>query len=367
MNNGLSTYLDFIRLAAAMVVFLTHAGYDQFTSGWLLPVGQYGHDAVVIFFVLSGFVIAHVVEHKETTPGEFFLARLARLWSVVMPALVLTLVLDYIGSRIDYSVYAGPWFHPDNWPWRLLANLFFINELWFASIRPLSNGPFWSIGYEFWYYVAFAALTFPRPPRRIWLFVGCALLMGPKILALLPVWLLGVWACRQSRRVVLSPWAGWLFFLAPWLLYVMYRGFGGNAILAESTQSLFGEAFVQRYLDHSQEIANDYVVGCLVAMHFVGATAVSQSRIFLAALVRHEKPIRFFANYTFTIYLLHFPLLLFFAAIIHNDPHNPVHQFVLLAGTILAILLVGTYTERKKRHLRNCLRGLSRRLQSGLG
>lgn len=300
MNKATSTYLDLVRFSAAMVVFLTHAGYELFTSGWLLPVGRYGHDAVVIFFVLSGFVIAYVVENKESTPEAFFVARLARLWSVVIPALGLTLMLDYVGSRADYILYAESSFRTDVPIWRLFANLFFINEIWFTSVRPFSNGPFWSIGYEFWYYIAFAVLSFTRASHRGWVFIICALLMGPKILVLMPVWMLGVYAYRKSTRRVLTPGAGWGLLVVPILIYAVYRGLRVNVFLDEGTRSLLGSGFMDRYLGYSQRFANDYLVGCLVAVHFVGVVAVSRGYFFSKALAYLETPIRFLAGYTFS-------------------------------------------------------------------
>lgn len=362
MNQTTSTYLDLVRFSAALVVFLTHAGYELFTAGWLLPIGRYGHDAVVIFFVLSGFVIAYVVENKESTAAAFFVARLARLWSVVIPALALTVLLDYLGSRADYSLYAASLFRTDMPIWRLVANLFFVNEIWFISVRPFSNGPFWSIGYEFWYYIAFAALSFSRASHRGWAFMICAVLMDPKILVLMPVWWLGVYAYRKSTQHVLPPLAGWGLLVLPILIYAVYRGLRFNVLLDEATRSLLGSRFIDQYLGYSQAFANDYLVGCLVASHFVGVVSVSRGYFFAKALAYLERPIRFLAGYTFSVYLLHFPLLLFFAAMIGNDPTNAVHQFAVLAGTVLIILLVGTYTEKRKAGVKDLLSIMTSRL-----
>ena len=33
---------------------------------------------------------------------------------------------------------------------RMLAAVTFTNELWFNSVRLFTNGPYWSLGYEFW-------------------------------------------------------------------------------------------------------------------------------------------------------------------------------------------------------------------------
>ena len=103
------------------MVFLVHAQYER-TGGlsFAAPLANLGNDAVMVFFVLSGFVIAYVADKKEKTFHDYALSRLARLYSVAAPALALTVVVDYVGSRIDYSLYTGWDFLTDHpwWRWR---------------------------------------------------------------------------------------------------------------------------------------------------------------------------------------------------------------------------------------------------------
>src|SRR6266536_4733067 len=181
MNKASSIYLDLVRFLAAATVFLVHAQYERFTGGLPLvaATAKLGNDAVMVFFVLYGFVIAYVADKKEKTLKDYALSRLARLYSVAAPALALTVAVDYIGSRIDYGLYTG-WDFPTDHPlWRVLANFFFVNELWFFSVRPFSNGPYWSLGYEFWYYVIFAAAFYLKPPVRYCLVVLSCCIAGP--------------------------------------------------------------------------------------------------------------------------------------------------------------------------------------------
>lgn len=77
MNKTLSIYLDFVRFSAACIVFLIHARYARITGGTLGDLGDYANDAVMVFFVLSGFVIAFVASTSETTPSDYIVARLS--------------------------------------------------------------------------------------------------------------------------------------------------------------------------------------------------------------------------------------------------------------------------------------------------
>lgn len=188
MPKLLSAYLDLLRFAAAVLVFIVHANYERFTGGLptLWRVARLGNDAVMIFFVLSGFVIAYVSETREKEAAVYFSARLARLWSVTIPALALTFVLDYTGKQLSPAMYDGYWFQESSPILRTVANLFFINEIWFWSIRPFSNGPYWSIGYEFWYYVIFAATLFLKGNKQKIAIASLAIFIGPKILCTAP-------------------------------------------------------------------------------------------------------------------------------------------------------------------------------------
>lgn len=352
MNQIVSIYLDLVRFLAATLVFIAHANYDRFTSGWLDDLSGYGNDAVMVFFVLSGYVIAYVTDKREDNYKAYFLARFSRLWSVVVPALALTVVLDYVGSRVDYSIYAGWWFRSDDPIWRLLTNLFFVNELWFSSVRPFSNGPFWSIGYEFWYYVAWAALAFGKSIWRWIIFALAALVMGPKILLLLPVWLFGVFAYEKSKTFEPSPFLGWILIVGSILFYGAYQHFEIEGYLRSETLRVLGPELVKD-LSFSDRFVSDYLVGILVAAHFVGIILASNQ---LGFLLRHiKRPIQFLAGYTFSIYLLHYPLMHFFAAVIKNDPDNWFHQMIILVCTIASILLIGTFTEKKKSTVRRIL------------
>ena len=87
---GFALYLDLVRVVAALAVLLSHV-LPVFGFGKFFPA--YGHDAVVVFFVLSGFVIAYACDRKDVTFLDYALSRLVRLWPVAAPALILGMVL----------------------------------------------------------------------------------------------------------------------------------------------------------------------------------------------------------------------------------------------------------------------------------
>src|SRR4051812_33489695 len=120
MNRETSVYLDAVRFLAALAVFFSHVGARYFSNGFLWQAVSLGAPAVVVFFVLSGFVIGYVTERRETSGHDYVVARAARLYSVVVPTLLLTACFDWVGSQINPDAYknvvqlfgAGAWSLP---------------------------------------------------------------------------------------------------------------------------------------------------------------------------------------------------------------------------------------------------------------
>lgn len=346
MNRATSVYLDLVRFLAALLVLLTHLAYARYSGGMLLWLRTYGNDAVMIFFVLSGFVIAHVAATRDHDIRSYFINRLARIYSVAVPAILLTVVLDQTGRLINPAAYEGFWYQDSQPLLRVLTALTFTNELWFTSWRLFTNGPYWSVGYEFWYYALFAVLWYTRGALRIGYTVAIALLTGPKILMLFPIWMAGVWVYRRQQRVTVGPRAGWFLFLGSFIGYLAFRLTGTRDLLLQWSYQQWGHEFVEGSLRWSNEFLSSYLLGTLVIANFIGFHAISAT---LAPwLERHAARIQSWAGYTFSIYLFHYPLLQFLAATGLFPATSPLAVTALGLCTLLLCRLLGEYTEKRK-------------------
>lgn len=346
MPRGLSLYLDLVRFGAALAVLVTHLAYPELSGGMLLPWRLLGNDAVMVFFVLSGFVIAYAAEAKEPTPGAFVRSRLARLWSVAVPALILTVLLDRWGAALAPAAYAQWWYQASDPLWRALRALTFTNELWFASVRPFSNGPWWSLGYEAVYYAIFAALFYGRGWKGRLLAGALLLAAGPKIALLLPIWWLGVWAWKRTRRATLPADKAALLFVGTLAAYALFRWSGLPLVFKGWTEQALGADGVATYLHFSDEFLSSYVIGPLVALHFVAAHGLA--RALEGLLAPWRRAIVWLAQSTFALYLLHYPLLRFVRAAVPYDAHDPWHVAGVLLGVTGLCVLVGPLIERTK-------------------
>jgi peptidoglycan/LPS O-acetylase OafA/YrhL len=223
-----SEHIDMLRGAAAGFVLCDHLRSYTFTNfgslsdPGLLTMGFYavtsfGPQAVMIFFAMSGFLVGgKVLEDmligRWSWPG-YFLRRLTRLWIVLVPALVITLILDgislYFTGGIDYDpamrIYTSG---PDiNTPLNhslttFLGNIAFLQTIYVPIFG--TNGPMWSLANEFWYYVIF--------PLGAGIFLVhnslCRRLVAIGVLAffifVLPWWLLyggAIWGGRSRSRL----------------------------------------------------------------------------------------------------------------------------------------------------------------------
>src|SRR5438270_12814711 len=88
-----SLLLDIVRFGAAVIVATGHVTQGFFSTGWP-DLTDNAVESVGVFFVLSGFVIRYVTRLKYARIGEYWIDRASRIYSVVIPAVVFTLLAD---------------------------------------------------------------------------------------------------------------------------------------------------------------------------------------------------------------------------------------------------------------------------------
>ncbi len=347
ISPSLSLYLDLTRFTAALLVVLSHA--------WLVllpahPLHWPGPAAVIVFFVLSGFVIAYVTDGHDRTLADFTLNRLSRLWSVALPALVFGVVLFHFAGRSVFSpepADGGTWL-------RTGVNALFIGQAWFINVAPPLNGPFWSLNYEAWFYAIFGAWVYLSRSARAPVAAVLAILAGPKILLLMPCWLLGAlvyWNIGRwspTERVATAVWACSL------VLAILLVKSAIGTTLHDAFQA--GWPRTAALLAFSGYPLTDYALAILVALNFYAA---AHAHRLAGLLLPFRKPIRLLASFTLTIYLFHLPLLILFWDVLHAPAWFCV---VALSASIVGL---GYLTEHRRRDLRRLLAFVAARFSAG--
>jgi len=329
-----SFFLDFLRAAAALGVVAAHLTVTHLahSAGYFQP---YGHLMVLIFFVLSGFLIAASVDGKAVDARRYTALRLGRLWSVLIPCLLLTFALQLTVGAIEPQHAAD--FQRGHTALRFTLPIFFLNEVWFNSAAPPFNLPLWSLAYEAWYYAFFGVWVFVRSPvRRGFILLAMAAVVGPKVLALFPAWLIGVGLLKILRSPGrLRPWAwpillGSLAFVAAWFAF----------------NPQWPSPIGYRPMFFSAAFLSDCIFGLAVAAVILGVELL-WGQCTPAPWI--DVPVRKAAAVSFTLYLVHFPLMVTAGAILPYDPANPWHICGIVAAILAVAFALGSWIEPQRR------------------
>ncbi len=333
MTRATSAFLDVLRLSAAFTVFLAHTAH-YWKPDAVGSMQVVAHDAVIVFFVLSGYVIAYTAKEKCNGARDYVIARLSRLYSVVIPALLLTLLLWPLGRELDPGLYAS--YARDGAGLRYLLTLLHLNETWFIDAYPPSNTPFWSLGYEAWYYVLFGVAWFIRGKKmRAVLLAGCALAAGPKVLLLLPPWLIGALACFWREKLVLGRRVA-----AVGLVITLVATGAALCWLPDWPQAPGARPWYFSGAALSDCILS---VGWAALIWFfhraLGQVPLSE---------RLYRGVRWCANHTFSLYLYHAPLVIFATALIPPLGMSLAAGLGVMAVILLVVMGLGAVTEGQR-------------------
>lgn len=200
--------LDAARGLAAAVVCVSHVVISENSPGPSPLVFHLGDEAVIAFFLLSGFVIhwsSHQQGHFEG-PRTYFIKRAVRVYSVWVPAMI----------AIAAIAYCEKWWSPaETWP-RALCNVLMLQDI--SRLKPavicdplFRNTPLWSMHYEWWFYVAYPVVLLVAAPTRRTHVVGALAILGGVTYVILPnplsrllmyfsIWWIGVEAAASMRR-----------------------------------------------------------------------------------------------------------------------------------------------------------------------
>ena len=308
MNPALSIWLDLCRVLAALAVFVGHSRYFGVAPAQVgLAWHRSADDAVTAFFVISGMVIAHTTHSRNSSGRDYVLARASRVYSVALPAVLFVFAIDLLGMRFDASVYDANYQYPK--PLEFIAfHGLFLGETWFGSSHPFSMAPYWSLGYEVWYYAWFGCLVYLQGRARSVAATAVLLLMGPRIWLLLPTWWLGVALYRHLDGLRCSRSIGVALMALAIGGYAVFLGSGMRAVTDQASLHLyaaFSEMAPTPFLKGASVHAlSDYVVAALFSAFVVGC---ANCRFEFGP--RSARAIRILAGYTFTFYLIHFSLL----------------------------------------------------------
>lgn len=317
--------IDGLRALAVLPVILFHAGFENFSGGYV---------GVDVFFVISGYlitsIIANDIENKNFSIVNFYERRARR----ILPALFLVMAVcipfawlllipsdlkDFGQSLVAVSSFSS-------------NILFWIESGYFeteAELKPLLHT--WSIAIEEQFYILYP----------IFLYFAWRLSFRKTIFALVLIFfislLLAEWAAyfKPSANFYLLPTRGWELLLGAFTaFYLKYNNFFQNTLLNQ-TLSILGFGMIVYSIivyDSSTPFPSFYALvptlgTCMLIIFLVPKTILYK----LFTL----KPIVGIGLISYSIYLWHQPLLAFSRHMFFEN----LTELMLIGICILSILI----------------------------
>jgi peptidoglycan/LPS O-acetylase OafA/YrhL len=348
-----TVHLDAVRGFAALIVLIGHArclflssitGGPHLHSSTTLAAtsskiavpslaasaNSIGHEAVIVFFVLSGLLVGgsvhRLMKKNRWSWKSYLLKRMTRLWMVLIPALLLGAILDHAGMHMfsnPHSIYSAP---PGQGlvavnlnsrysPGILLGNLLFLQNRFVPTAG--SNVALWSLTNEFWYYMAFPFLLLGLSGNiAIWkraicavVFAGILIGIGGSASRLFLVWILGAVVSALPRKIPqpVAKWGTVLFGVILSAAIFWVKTHIVNIVAAEFIIALICACLLYLMLHQTQKAKNG--IYSLVST--------------------------FTSKISYTLYLVHVPILIFLCACINNPwrtwPSTPAHVVITLS------------------------------------
>lgn len=328
-SSSFSSWLDFIRWASALQVVFFHTHHRLFEKISEVPhasrsigiytisaLSSFGGPAVLIFFILSGYLVGGRTLNRYLETGSFSIveyasSRLSRLWTVLIPSIIVV----YILNNLSIYYFDGNMIYNREVAEQDLSgaahvaacNLVFMQLVLCPTFG--DNGALWSLFHEFWYYVSFPLIMFAvwgnisTEKSLIMLCLAASLLfilavnqsVGPNIAGYFAMWMLGVAIARSKKPI------------APGGTSIALALFGCS-LLAWRTFIATGGAMPNDLF--STTTAWDFAVG----IAFVNLIISMKHNSSLPAPPLGSTN-RYLAEFSFSLYVIHTPVINLFVAV----------------------------------------------------
>jgi peptidoglycan/LPS O-acetylase OafA/YrhL len=316
--------LEGLRGILCLSVLLGHYGLDKALGKIDLPF-EFSY-AVDIFFIISGFVLAHSNYYSQHRPTaqEFFVKRMARLYPLHIFSLMAVVLIFFITGRAIPSVI-------------LMQNILLLQNVGLPPNIYNFNFPNWSISVEFWCSIAFYFLTRLLPPK---VFVGLALICLLSVSLFLPCVLTAYPPANIGILFNTGLIRGIIGFSIGVIIY--------QALTVEYLAAFLGSKFVV-YI-------GIVIVAGLYFYKFNPSFAIVfyiASAIVVGGLARQNDLLRFLTygpmawlgKLSFSIYLLHIPMVFLFQMLLGDQSVKGSGKVLLIASVFMSSWISYRYLE----------------------
>lgn len=372
--------LEFIRGGAALLVFICHLVINNpFLKSkiYLNVISNWGTEAVMLFFMLSGVVINLAQKRKYNTPFIFLKNRLLRIYPLYIVGILLaTFVIIFLNTEILN-------------PYKMVGNLFFIGTLQGYIIDvPSSNPVIWSLTFEMFFYLIYCIGIGKSKIKFMLIWFGISLFCIPiyylgiigfpgfliTILSFSSIWLIGYFIAEYSNFIEINSIKVAIIFFA--LLPAISRLHLSNLyydvfkylIFSICASPFFLYCLKSNGLNKNKKILIISLNYAKIAMVFVFASLLLFSNsLFISKIIYIFIPLLFFiipfknisfyllnflkkisiyfGSISYVLYIVHFPILI----LINFYSHGNVFLYILIS--ILLIFPTCNFLEFKYQRL----------------
>ncbi len=287
-----------------MVIFqhfweMNHASDDRLRP-WLFFCA--GHEAVILFFVLSGFVLSHQLRNFEfNNYGNFILKRFFRIYpayyvAILLSASLLLLIKHYIPSALAGNNLTD-WFYI--WSQTTFDKTMILGSLTLLYHEGNSlDVATWSLFYEMWLSIFF--------PILLWLIWRSHWLINCAVISFL---LISSYLLYAHGDLLGNSWQGILYYGWYFILGVfIYRFYGKLILLANPLFLFFGVLlYFSNYIlfgKISNRMLHELIIALGSALIIINSIHNQWFKVFLSWL-----PFRFYGKVSYSLYLFHLPIL----------------------------------------------------------
>lgn len=257
-----------------------------------------GHEAVIIFFVLSGFLVGgrgfERINAGNFSVSDYLIDRISRIY----PPLLMAVLFYYITSIVIPET-------PFSWT-TAVGNIFNLQGICCANLV----SPFWSLSYEVWFYIVLCTLAVALLAKNNRIkFIGFCLfgttvmvfVLGLKMHYLL-IWMMGAVAylVRPTQKNTFILWSSIFGFFATCMLWQLSR----------ETYSL--EVTIQFVNKDLLELAMS-LMACILIQQVILFKPKSKFSVAI------EKYLGKMAKFSYTLYLSHRIVFLWIIAYIWSE------------------------------------------------
>jgi peptidoglycan/LPS O-acetylase OafA/YrhL len=291
-----------------------------------LPGGFIGVD---VFFVISGFLITALLLREIDGTGTVSLSRFwARRARRILPAALFTLLCCLVATIVLVPINLWPQLLGE-----LLASTAYVQNWHLASqtvdyfaVAERTESPvqhFWSLALEEQFYLVWPVLLWlVAPRRRVLMAVGAGVTTASVIYALVAT------SANPAAAYFLTPARAWEFGAGALLALAGDRARPSPALCRLGLAMIVAGALAIT--------AKTPFPGWAAFVPVLGAVAVIRARA--ATPVLAWRPVQFLGDISYSVYLWHWPLLVFAPYVIGAEPDALSRTVILMLTLLLAWL-----------------------------